>query len=318
MSFRQRLASAAPTKETVVTIGVFDGVHQGHRHLLSQVVRLAGGRYISTVVTFSNRPITVLRPGTKPSYLTTPEQRIDLIKQQGIELVVCLEFTHELAQVTAADFAKFLSESLKMKGLVMGPDSALGKDRQGDLDFMQRQGEKSGFWAQSVEPLEIDGQPVKSRRIRDALVNGNVEVCPELLGRNHSLSGVVVIGDQRGRTLGFPTANIEVDSQLLLPGDGIYATWTIIDGQRHQSATSIGVRPTFGLTQKLVEVFIMDFSADLYGETIAVEFVQKVRDQEKFDGLDALVKQINKDVDDCRQVLALEAINPSHSPETLQ
>jgi riboflavin kinase/FMN adenylyltransferase len=196
-----------------------------------------------------------------------------------------------------------LSDSLKMKGLVLGPDSALGKDRQGDLAFMQKQGEELGFWASSVEPLEIDGQPVKSRRIRDAVANGNLAVCPELLGRNHLLSGVVVVGDQRGRTLGFPTANLDVDPQLLLPGDGIYATWAIIDGERHQAATSIGIRPTFDLTQRLVEVFVMDFSGDLYGKTVGVEFITKVRDQEKFDGLDALIKQINQDVDDCRQVL---------------
>ncbi|MCI0898300.1 MAG: bifunctional riboflavin kinase/FAD synthetase [Chloroflexi bacterium] len=306
MSFRQRLASAAPGKETVVTIGVFDGVHQGHRHLLRQVVQLAGDRYVPTVITFSNRPVTVLRPGTEPSYLTTLEQRVDLIKQQGIELVVCLEFTLELAQVTAADFAKLLAESLNMKGLVLGPDSAVGKDRQGDLAFMQQQGEQLGFWARSVEPFEIEGQPVKSRRIRDAVSNGNMAVCPELLGRNHLLFGVVVLGDQRGRTLGFPTANLEVDPQLLLPGDGIYATWAIIDGERHQSATSIGVRPTFGLSNRLVEVFVMDFSDDIYGKTIGVEFIKKVRDQEKFDGLDELVKQINQDVDDCRQVLDLD------------
>jgi len=196
-----------------------------------------------------------------------------------------------------------LAGSLKMKGLVLGPDSALGKDRRGDLAFMESQGEKLGFWARSVEPLEIEGQPVKSRRIREAVANGNLAVCPELLGRNHHLSGTVVVGDQRGRTLGFPTANIEVDDQLLLPGDGIYATWAIIDGKRHQAATSIGIRPTFGLTQRLVEVFVMDFSDDLYGKTVGVEFIKKVRDQEKFDGLDALIKQINQDVDDCRQVL---------------
>ena len=303
MNFRQRLASAAPSKETVVTIGVFDGVHQGHRHLLRQVVEQAGDRYIPTVVTFSNRPVTVLRPGTEPSYLTTLDQRIDLIKQQGIELVVCLEFTLELAEVPAADFAKLLAGSLKMKGLVLGPDSALGKDRQGDLAFMRKQGEELGFWVSSVDPVEIEGQPVKSRRIRDAVASGNMAVCPELLGRNHLLSGTVVVGDQRGRTLGFPTANLDVDPQLLLPGDGIYATWAIIDGKRHRAATSIGVRPTFDLTQRLVEVFIMDFSEDLYGKTVGVEFITKVRDQEKFDGLDALIKQINQDVDDCRQVL---------------
>ena len=303
MNFRQRLANAASSKETVVTIGVFDGVHQGHRYLLRQLVELAGDGYVSTVITFSNRPITVLRPGTEPSYLTTLDQRVDLIKQQDIESVVCLEFTLELAEVSAADFAKMLTESLNMKGLVLGPDSALGKDRQGDLGFMQKQGEELGFWARSVEPLEIEGQPVKSRRIRDEVANGNMAVCPELLGRNHLLSGTVVVGDQRGRTLGFPTANLDVDSQLLLPGDGIYATWAIIDGKRHQAATSIGVRPTFDLTQRLVEVFVMDFSEDLYGKTMGVEFITKVRDQEKFDGLDALINQINRDVYDCRQVL---------------
>ncbi len=303
MSFQDILTSAAPSKETVVTVGVFDGVHQGHRHLLRQVVEVAGNQYTPTVVTFSNRPITVLNPGTEPSYLTTLDQRVELIKQQGIELVVCLEFTLQLAQVTAEDFAKSLADSLNMKGLVLGPDSALGKDRQGDLGFMQKQGERLGFWARSVESLEIEGQPVKSRRIREAVANGNLSVCPELLGRNHHLSGTVVLGDQRGRTLGFPTANIEVDDKLLLPGDGIYATWAIIDGKRHQAATSIGIRPTFGLTQRLVEVFIMDFSDDLYGKTVGVEFIKKVRDQEKFDGLDALIKQINQDVDDCRQVL---------------
>ncbi|HCP23765.1 MAG: bifunctional riboflavin kinase/FAD synthetase [SAR202 cluster bacterium] len=303
MSFRQRLASAAPAKGTVVTVGVFDGVHEGHRHLLRQVVELAGSEYIPAVVTFTNRPVTVLNPGTEPSYLTTLEQRIDLIKEQGIELVVCLEFTEEFSQITAAEFAAALSEDLNMKGLVLGPDSALGKDRQGDLTFMQEQGKELDFWARSVEPLEIEGQPVKSRRVRDALTNGNVGMCPKLLGRNHVLSGTVVIGDQRGRTLGFPTANIDVDDQLLLPGDGIYATWAVIDGKRHRSATSIGIRPTFELSQRLVEVFVMDFSADLYGKTVGVEFIKKVRDQEKFDGLDALIKQINQDVDDCRQVL---------------
>ena len=304
MNFRQRLASAAPSRETVLTVGVFDGVHQGHRHLLRQVVELAGDQFIPTVVTFSNRPITVLRPGTEPSYLTSLDQRVDLIKQQGIELVVCLDFTLELAAVTATNFAKLLVDSLKMKGLILGPDSALGKDRQGDLAFMQQEGEQLGFWVASVEPLEIDGQPVKSRRIREAVASGNMAVCPDLLGRNHHLSGVVVLGDQRGRTLGFPTANIEVDPQILLPGDGIYATWAIIDGKRHQAATSIGVRPTFELSQRLVEVYVMDFDGDLYGKTVGVEFVKKVRDQEKFDGLDALIKQINQDVDDCRQVLA--------------
>lgn len=306
MSFRQLLANAASERDTVLTVGVFDGVHRGHRHLLSQLIGLAGPTCIPAVVTFNNRPITVLRPGTVPSYLTTPEHKVRLLEEQGIELVVRLDFTPELSQVPAQEFAQVLADSLRMKGLVMGPDSALGHGRQGDLAFMREQGEKLGFWVDSVEPLEVDNEPVKSRRVRDALACGEVSAGAKLLGRNHSLSGVVVLGDQRGRDLGFPTANVDVDTQLLLPGDGIYATWATIDGVRRPSATSIGIRPTFGLSQRLVEVYVMDFSGDLYGQTLSVEFVTKLRDQETFSDVDALVKQIGQDVIDSREVLAMD------------
>lgn len=304
MSLTRILSSAAPGRDTVVTVGVFDGVHRGHRHLLGRLIDLAGTGCAPTVVTFSNRPITVLRPGTEPSYLTTHEQKVRLIRDLGIESIASLEFTEELAKVTAQEFAEALAGPLRMKGLVMGPDSALGRNRQGDTAFMKAQGERLGFWVDSVDTLEIHGQPVKSRRIREALANGDVASCPKLLGRNHSLSGVVVVGDQRGRELGFPTANVDVDDRLLLPGDGIYATWALIDGARRPSATSIGVRPTFGLTKRLVEVYIMDFSGDLYGRTISVEFVKKVRDQEAFADVAALVRQIEQDVADSREVLA--------------
>ena len=306
MSFRQLLANAAPEKDTVLTVGVFDGVHQGHRHLLTRLIDLAGPTCIPAVVTFNNRPVTVLRPGTVPSYLTTPAHKVRLLEELGIELVVSLDFTLEVSQVPAQEFAEVLGDSLRMKGLIMGPDSALGHGRQGDLAFMREQGERLGFWVDSVEPLEIDNVLVKSRRVRDALAGGEVAVGGKLLGRNHSLSGVVVLGDQRGRDLGFPTANVDVDSQLLLPGDGIYATWATIDGVRRPSATSIGIRPTFGLTQRLVEVYVMDFDSDLYGQTMSVEFVRKLRDQETFSDVDALVKQIDQDVTDSREALALD------------
>ena len=304
MSFRQRLVNAALDRDTVLTVGVFDGVHRGHRHLLNRLIERTGPGQAPAVITFTNRPVTILRPGTVPSYLTTPEHRIDLLKAAGIELVVSLDFTLELASVPAREFAEILAVSLRMKGLLMGPDSALGMGREGDLAFMREQGERLGFWVDSVESLEIDRQPVKSRRIREALANGDVVEGSRLLGRKHSLNGVVVLGDQRGRDLGFPTANVDVDSSLLLPGDGIYASWAIIDGARHPAATSIGVRPTFGLTERLVEVFVMDFNRDLYGQTIGIEFVRKVRDQETFGSVEDLIKQINRDVADSREVLA--------------
>ena len=304
MSFSQRLAGYTPDRDTVLTVGVFDGVHLGHRHLLDHLIDWAAPSCLPAVLTFSNRPVTVFRPGTFPSYLTTPEHKVDLLREAGIELVVPLEFTEELSQVSARRFAELLCGCMRMKGLVLGPDSALGQGREGDMAFMQAEGERLGFWVRSVPPLELNGQPVKSRVIREALVGGDVAGGSRLLGRNHSLSGTVVIGDQRGRTLGFPTANIDVYPGLLWPGDGIYATWAHFGGKRHLSATSIGVRPTFGLTQRLVEVYVMDFSGDLYGQQLTVEFVEKVRSQETFADIDTLIARIGQDVADSRVVLA--------------
>jgi len=312
MSLRQRLASFAPDKETVLTIGVFDGVHLGHQHLLQQLTRLAQPDYLPTVFTFTNHPITVLRPGTQVRYITTPEQRTRLLKAQGIQLVVGLEFTLEDSRVTARDFATILVETLGMKGLLMGPDSAVGHNRQGDINFLRQLSPQLGFWVEEVQPLVLDGSPVQSRRIREAIWCGDVEAGTRLLGRNFSLAGKVVLGDRRGRDLGFPTANLEIDSEVIIPGDGIYATWAIIDGVRHPSATSIGVRPTFGPGERLVEAYVMDFDADLYGKHICVEFVRKLRDQEHFSTVDALVDQINRDVADCR--LALAADGGPHAP----
>ena len=305
MSFSQLLAGFAPDRETVLTVGVFDGVHLGHRHLLDHLIDWASPGCLPAVITFSNRPVTVFRPGTFPSYLTTPEHKIDLLRDAGIELIVPLEFTQELSQVTARQFAELLSSVMRMNGLVLGPDSALGKGREGDLAYMQAEGERLGFWVRSVPPLEINGRPVKSRIIREGLVAGDVAGNASLLGRNYMLNGKVVVGDQRGRTLGFPTANIDIYPGLLWPGDGIYATWAHFGGERYPSATSIGVRPTFGLTQRLVEVYVMDFSGDLYGQDMTVEFVEKVRNQETFADIDALIDRIEKDVAESRAVLSL-------------
>ena len=304
MSFRQLLASNAPDNETVLTLGVFDGVHLGHCHLLRRLVELARPSFLPTVLTFSNHPITVLRPGTEVHYLTTAEQKVRLLKEQGIELVVSLEFTRELSQVSAHDFTAMLVDSLRMKGLVLGPDTALGRDRQGDFDFLRRRGDELGFWVEAVESFFQDVDPVKSHRIREDIAGGDVTAAARLLGRNFSLSGQVVLGDRRGRQLGFPTANLSTDRHLLSPGDGIYATWSVIDGVRYPSATSIGVRPTFGLAERLVEVYLIDFDADIYGQELCVEFVSKLRDQETFPDVGTLVDQINQDVADSRLVLA--------------
>ena len=191
-----------------------------------------------------------------------------------------------------------------MKGLLMGPDSAVGHNRQGDINFLRQLGPQLGFWVEEVQPFVLDGSPVQSRRIREEIGWGDVSAGTRLLGRNFSLTGKVVLGDRRGTDLGFPTANLEIASEVIIPGDGIYATWAIIDGVRHPSATSIGVRPTFGSGERLVEAYVMDFDADLYGKHMSVEFVRKLRDQENFSTVEALVEQIKRDVVDCRLALA--------------
>ena len=306
MSFRQALADAAPEGETVVTIGVFDGVHRGHRHLLDRLIQRAEPGLISTVLTFSNHPSAVLRPAQPVSFLTSPSEKVELLKEHGVDLVIPLEFTTELSQVAATEFANLLDEHLNLNGLVVGPDFAFGRGREGTGEFLQGIGEKLGFWVETVDPLLLEGSAVRSRRIREAISGGDLETGNNLLGRKYRLSGEVVRGDGRGRDLGFPTANVAIPEGMLIPSDAIYATWALVDGRRLPSATSIGIRPTFGLTERLVEVYIMDFSEDLYGKTIGVEFVQRLRGQEAFPGIDALVEQVNLDVANARNSLAAD------------
>ncbi|MDA1218052.1 MAG: bifunctional riboflavin kinase/FAD synthetase [Chloroflexi bacterium] len=304
MTFRQLLADSASGRDTVLTIGVFDGVHLGHRHLLGHLIRKARPNCQPGVITFSNHPATVLRPDHPVSYITSLPKKLDLIRSQGIELIISLEFTPELSQIAADDFASILAETLHMKGLVIGPDFAFGQNRQGNAAFLKEAGAKLGFWVETVEPLILAGSAVHSGLIRQTVTQGDVSTGNRLLGRPFRLCGEVVRGFQRGRELGFPTANLTIPPGMMLPGDGIYATWAIINGQRHPSATSIGIRPTFGLTERLVEVYVLDFSGDLYGQSIGVDFVKKLRDQETFTGVEALIKQVDQDVADTRLVLA--------------
>lgn len=305
MTFRQRLDRASPERETVITIGVFDGVHRGHSHLLQHLIAAAESRYQPTVLTFGNHPATVLQPGRQVSLITTLARKEALIRAQGIDHVVSLDFTPELAQLSFREFVSLLTERLRMKGMVIGSDFALGRNREGTVERLAALGQEMGFFVEIVEPLLLDGLLVKSRVIRQKLTEGEVAVSGRLLGRSFSLAGDVVTGDRRGRTLGFPTANVNVSKTMAHPADGIYATWALVDGARRPAATSIGVRPTFGLSERLVEVYILDFDGDLYGRELEVEFVDKLRDQEAFSSLDALVEQINRDVANTREALAL-------------
>ena len=305
MTIDQQLAQASPLLDTAITIGVFDGVHLGHQWLLQRLRTLASAKgLLSVALTFRNHPRNVLRPEVKLGYITTLDDRIDLIRAQGVDQVVAVEFTREVSMLRAPEFVELLSRHLRMRGLLVGPDFALGHGREGDVSSLRSLGDEMGFWVEQAEPVGLGTGIVRSSVTRDLIAAGEVKAAGDMLGRRYSLTGTVVPGDRRGRTLGFPTANLDLDAALVLPADGIYATWALIDGRRHQAATCIGVRPTFGVSGRTVEAFILDFDEDLYGKPVTLEFASRLRDEEAFSTVDALIRQMNLDVEQTRDLLS--------------
>lgn len=305
MSIRDELAQHSPAGDSAVTIGVFDGVHRGHRHLLSSLRREAGRTArASVVVTFRNHPASVIRPGFKPRFLTTVKERLRLIKDTGIDIVAPVTFGLEFSRIRAREFAALLQERMRMKQLVVGPDFAMGHRREGDVSMLASLGEEMGFSVVVVEPLiGDDGEVIKSTLARAALSRGDIARVSNLLGRPFGLSGTVVKGHGRGGPMGFPTANLEVAEAMAAPGNGIYATWAHVGEDRYMAATSIGVRPTFKEGDHTVEAYLMDFEGDLYGRDIRLEFMDRLRDELGFDSVEALQEQIDKDVHRTRAVL---------------
>ena len=305
MTIHQELAKVSPPKDTVLAIGVFDGVHLGHQYILKRVSESAAMHGLqSAVLTFRNNPASVLDPESDLQYITSLENRLALIKSRGIGLVADVDFTREVSLIEAPQFVGLLQDSLRMKGLVVGPDFAVGHEREGDIPTLIRLGEEMGFWVETVEPVATDLQAITSSGIRDRLGEGDVEKASEMLGRWYSLTGLVVEGDRRGRTLGFPTANLRLDEHLVIPADGIYATWARVEDRRYQAATCIGVRPTFGIHNRTVEAFILDYDGDLYGKSLTLEFARRLREERAFSSVDTLVEQMTLDVEQSHAVLS--------------
>jgi riboflavin kinase/FMN adenylyltransferase len=297
MSVEEELGQFSPRKEMLLTIGVFDGVHMGHRHLIAKLKELAGKQgYASGVITFSQHPQEVLSPKTRLPSLTGLEQRIALLEDEGIDIVIPLPFTPQLANLSPKQFLILLKEYLKMKGLVVGPDFALGKGRQGDIDALRKLGQEMDFSLTVVPPLTIDGETVSSTAIRKALTEGDVKRAQKLLGRPFRLQGRVGSGDKRGIKLGFPTANLEVEPGQALPAGGVYACRAYIDGQSYPAMTNIGTRPTFGSGPRFIEVYLLDYNGDLYGHELAIDIIERLRDEKKFDTPEQLIEQIAEDV----------------------
>jgi len=300
---RRELSRIALGRPCAVTIGVFDGVHRGHQHLVGLLLQHAHQEGLASVaVTFNPHPRAVLRPGAAISYLTSLEERVELLQALGLDAVAVLPFTSELAQLSARDFLSLLVEELQMKLLVVGPDFALGRNREGTVGFLRSASETMGFRVEVAALLVEDGEKVGSSSVRYALTQGDVEQVARLLGRPFSLRGPIVRGARRGRSIGFPTANIALGPDRALPTFGIYITRAYLGENAHLSCTSIGVRPTFDAeATPTVETYILDFDGNIYGQELRIELLHRLRDELKFDSVDDLVAQMHRDIESTRE-----------------
>ncbi len=293
----EELAELSPEKDMLLTVGVFDGVHLGHKYLISQLTEHAKQQnLLSGVVTFCQHPMEVLSPPTELPYLTSLAQRVVLLKNEGVDAVIILSFSLELAQLSARQFIGLLQKYLRMRGLIIGPDFALGRNREGNADTLSMLGQEMDFQVAVVPPLMVNGKVISSTAIRDALADGNMKRVVNLIGRPFNLQGRITVGTGRGSELGFPTANLEIGSGQALPADGVYATWSYIDGKVYPSMTNIGRRPTFGGNERSIETYILNYSGNLYGRQLKIDVVERLRDEKQFDTVEELKKQIAEDV----------------------
>jgi len=306
---RQELRRFRPPKGTALTIGNFDGVHLGHQHLVRFLIQRAKEQGLNAgAVTLYPDPVRVLRPQEPMQYLTSLEERLELLRDLGLDVVVPLTFTSELAETAPRSFVTVLREELDLRLLIMGPDNAFGRNREATPESMTRIGAELGFSVEVMpQPLATDRLTVSSTSIRRALAEGDLPTVRAQLGRHYSLRGPVVPGEQRGRTLGFPTANIGVTADRALPAFGVYATWAFVGETWYQSATSIGVRPQFDGEHPSVETFIFDFNENIYDQTLRIEVVERLRPELKFDSVEALVVQMHADVARSREILSAYA-----------
>jgi riboflavin kinase/FMN adenylyltransferase len=304
---------------SAVTIGKFDGVHLGHRGVLAQLISLAADRGLaSVVVTFDRHPLSLLRHDAGPAALVSNEQRAALLDGTDVDATLVLEFTHALADLEPDAFVQqVLLDALDAKLVLVGADFRFGRRGAGTLDTLRALGATHGFEVMLLEDVEVHGARVSSTKIREHLAAGRVREAAALLGRPPRVSSTVVHGDAIGREIGFPTANLDPAMEGLLPADGVYAAWALIDGVRYASAVSIGNNPTFdGVPARRTEAHLLDASLDAYGKKIDLEFVEYIRPMVKFDGLDALVAALTADVGRIRQVLAAETGPAGDAPRT--
>ncbi len=293
-------------QNTWLTIGTFDGVHRGHQEIAN---RLAAGAHQAkcqaVVLTFFPHPAMVLGKRKDPFYLTIPDERAALLGNLGVDIVITFPFNLQLAATSAHDFMILLHRQIDFNHLIVGHDFALGVNRQGDVPTLQKIGEELGYTVEAMPPVTFEGEAVSSSRIRSALAAGDMQLARLLLGRPFQVTGRVIPGDGRGKTIGTPTANLSLWAERAIPMAGVYVCQAVVNGKAWGAVTNVGVRPTFESqpVPPRVETHLLDYDEDLYGQEISLNFLLRLRDEQRFPSVEALVAQIQRDIAQARQVL---------------
>lgn len=295
----------APHPCPVVALGNFDGVHLGHRAILQRAIeRARAARGTAFALTFDPLPAKVLVPERAPRLILAPEDKLELLRRSGIDGVVVVNFTSALSRLSPTEFVRdYLLGRVGARAVVVGHNVSFGHQRAGNAQVMAELGRQMGFETEVVGPVAVEGHEVSSTRIRELIAAGEMRQAARLLGRNHFVSGTVVHGRERGRTIGFPTANIESATECL-PPDGVYATRVVIGDEAFASITNIGMRPTFGEPARTIEAHVFDFDRDMYGARVRLDLIERIRGERKFESGQALAAQISQDLKRAREILA--------------
>ena len=304
LELEKQISKYSNNQETILTIGVFDGVHKGHQHLFEELNDIASKTtQHSTAITFTNHPSTILNSNFLPSYLYESDKKIELLKGLHVDSVIPITFNNSIASLTAEEFIKILKRKINIHTIVLGHDFAMGKNRQGTKKEIVNIGSKYNFFTANVPPYKQNNMIVSTSMIKKMISNGEIHNVSKSLGRNFEISGKVIKGFSRGKQLGYPTANIKIQNNIIKPGNGIYATLSTINEKKYFSSTSIGMAPTFKEQKYSIETYIMDFEKSIYSQNITIEFIEKLRDEIKFENIDTLKTQIQLDIEKTKTIL---------------
>ena len=306
VDFRKQLVKQIKNnRPAVCTLGTFDGVHIGHKRLLETTkVEARRRQYRSLAVVFRNQPKELIEQNSKNGYLTSFALRKRLLEEQNLDGIAYIDFDQSIRRMSAQQFLQCLKNIVGVNVFVLGPGARLGHDRANISDLSKTM-VQSGIEVIEASSKDLNGMMISSSSIRKAIESGNVESASKMLGRPYMITGMVEHGEKRGTQIGFPTANIGLDEPLVIPGDGVYASLITFDNKEHDTATSVGVRPTFGQNKRTIESYIIDFSGNIYSKNIELKFIKRLRNELKFTSVDLLVEQMKKDIVKTRQVLQL-------------